>query len=1053
MKLRLLPLLACLFILPPSYAQSYSLEVEVVSEDIGILIGALGVVDLTGYSCTRLYVNMENTDDFMSSVSGDAVNPTYINTTTNFYHAVLGGQTPNGINSVLFPVYPDLAYDSWVTIGLDGVPNAAAGEAAVATVQSTSNPWATNFDLGGGIPGNNIAIDDDIGGAWYALNGDANGVAGDDLKVLVGQFTTTGELSGQLYCQVFINGEGSNEYRETFFIGGSAGCTDETACNFDPEATVDDDSCIFPETNLDCDGNCLNDADSDGICDEDEISGCTDELACNYDFTATDEDGSCEFATPGLDCDGNCLNDADSDGICDDDEIDGCTDIDACNFDTTATDDDGSCTFPDSGYDCSGNCLDDADGDGVCDGDEVAGCTDEMACNYDATATDNDGSCEFAADGLDCDGNCLEDADGDGVCDGDEIDGCTDETACNYDPTATDDNGSCDFAGDGLDCDGNCLEDADEDGVCDADEVPGCTDETACNYDTAATDDNGSCEFAAEGLDCDGNCLEDADEDGICDGDEIPGCTDASATNYDEGATDDDGSCEYGCSPEWGDPIVLPAVATVIAQITVGGENASTDDAVGAFINGELRGEADVVDYEGESFVSMTVYLSGGDEEVEFVLFNSDDCSECAIDGDLTVMGFGEEYGTFDAPLMLDADCDAGTLEVELMEGWNYVSTNLIPDNYAIASLFEDALDGSLLKVLGDDVFALGQSYTPGIPSVFNSLQMHSDAAGYVIKVDADGIWTSSGTALDAASTPLDLNEGWNIIGYVPQEAMPVEDALSSIEGLVGTVIDGQNGTVWNPSNPNEFNSLLDMEPGRSYWVRMLEAATLIYPEATDSDGSGMVMADLRSDDAAEAMTGWEVIRAPGAAALAAEIQVNEVAVDGEAYIGAFVGESCVAVRTVMPFGNMTAAQLAPMVSGICEVEFRLWVDGEVLISQDIMTMEGGDEFGQGGDILPIIRFHSETNAVSEMEGISSVKISPVPSDGDTWLDFELREPSQMRIAVHDARGAVIAVLKNGTMAPGQHRLHIDMTPWATGTYFVRGMGDAGTFSMPLIVR
>ena len=33
-----------------------------------------------------------------------------------------------------------------------------------------------------GAPGSNIVIDDAIGGAWYALNGDANGVAGSDLK-------------------------------------------------------------------------------------------------------------------------------------------------------------------------------------------------------------------------------------------------------------------------------------------------------------------------------------------------------------------------------------------------------------------------------------------------------------------------------------------------------------------------------------------------------------------------------------------------------------------------------------------------------------------------------------------------------------------------------------------------------------------------------------------------------------------------------------------------------------------------------------------------------
>ena len=198
--------------------EGYDLEVEVVSEDLGVIVGALGVTDLTGYSCTRLYVTMNNATDFMSSVSGDATNPTYVNTTGSFFHAELGGATPGGINPVLYGFYPDLPYDSWVTVGLEQSFNAGAGEAAVSVVQSGDNPWATNFDPGFGAAGASIAIDDAIGGAWYALNGDANGVAGDDLRVLVGQFTTAGDLSGQLYCQVFIEGDGANEFRDTFYF-------------------------------------------------------------------------------------------------------------------------------------------------------------------------------------------------------------------------------------------------------------------------------------------------------------------------------------------------------------------------------------------------------------------------------------------------------------------------------------------------------------------------------------------------------------------------------------------------------------------------------------------------------------------------------------------------------------------------------------------------------------------------------------------------------------------------------------------------------------------
>ncbi len=67
----------------------------------------------------------------------------------------------------------------------------------------------------------------------------------------------------------------------------------------------------------DCDGNCLADADGDGVCDEFEVAGCQDDMACNYDAEATDDDGSCEYAADGYDCDGNCLADADGDGVCD----------------------------------------------------------------------------------------------------------------------------------------------------------------------------------------------------------------------------------------------------------------------------------------------------------------------------------------------------------------------------------------------------------------------------------------------------------------------------------------------------------------------------------------------------------------------------------------------------------------------------------------------------------------------------------------------------------------------------------------------------------------
>ena len=82
-----------------------------------------------------------------------------------------------------------------------------------------------------------------------------------------------------------------------FFCLGDVipGCTDPEACNYNEEANFDSGTCIYPPTNRDCEGNCLNDENQDGICDEDEIAGCTDNTACNYNPLATEDDGSCQY--------------------------------------------------------------------------------------------------------------------------------------------------------------------------------------------------------------------------------------------------------------------------------------------------------------------------------------------------------------------------------------------------------------------------------------------------------------------------------------------------------------------------------------------------------------------------------------------------------------------------------------------------------------------------------------------------------------------------------------------------------------------------------------
>ena len=91
-------------------------------------------------------------------------------------------------------------------------------------------------------------------------------------------------------------------------ICDQAGCTNPWACNYDPNASVSDNTlCEYPEFGYDCAGNCIADTDGDGICDMFEVPGCTDMAACNFASTATDEDDTCFYPEPDEDCSGNSL--------------------------------------------------------------------------------------------------------------------------------------------------------------------------------------------------------------------------------------------------------------------------------------------------------------------------------------------------------------------------------------------------------------------------------------------------------------------------------------------------------------------------------------------------------------------------------------------------------------------------------------------------------------------------------------------------------------------------------------------------------------------------
>jgi len=82
-----------------------------------------------------------------------------------------------------------------------------------------------------------------------------------------------------------------------------------------------------------------------------------------------------------------------------------------------------------------------------------------------------------------------------------------------------------------------------------------------------------------------------------------------------------------------------------------------------------------------------------------------------------------------------------------------------------------------------------------------------------------------------AATTPLALDEGWNLVSYLPEMEITVAEALASIDGKYTAVLGFHDGGAvsYYTELPPEFNDLRCLRPGHGYWIKASEAVTLTY--------------------------------------------------------------------------------------------------------------------------------------------------------------------------------------------------------------------------------
>jgi hypothetical protein len=282
------------------------------------------------------------------------------------------------------------------------------------------------------------------------------------------------------------------------------------------------------------------------------------------------------------------------------------------------------------------------------------------------------------------------------------------------------------------------------------------------------------------------------------------------------------------------------------------------------------------------------------------------------------------------------------TQTLNLKAGWNLVSFYVEADDMTPATVFAPIQDKLLL------VKSLTELYDPSL-SVLNTLSSLSVKDGYWVKVSENVSLDVEGAVPSGAS--INVNTGWNLVGYPRSSGEGVVDELTSLGNTVVHIKDLGSSYDW--SLPSFLNTLSTMAPGSGYWLNVDADGTWTVGTLVEVSELRRSIAQTRSDHSPEEKVSqpWgEAIVYPnlGATVLAkVSIQGKPVAKGG--VVGVFVGNELRGIQDVVLHDGISYVTLNVNLNGAEAVSYRVWNPddhNEYLVS-GTMLLELGSMYGK----------------------------------------------------------------------------------------------------------
>ncbi|MBT3207502.1 MAG: PKD domain-containing protein [Bacteroidetes bacterium] len=366
--------------------------------------------------------------------------------------------------------------------------------------------------------------------------------------------------------------------------------------------------------------------------------------------------------------------------------------------------------------------------------------------------------------------------------------------------------------------------------------------------------------------------------------------------------------------------------------------------------------------------------------------------------------------------------------EIPLPIGWNIFSTNIVPFEATMDSLFADiSVNVELVKN------NIGQIFWPA----WNVNQIGSNIVGqgYQVKMNNTDTLVVTGLIIIPELTPISLAAGWNMIAYLRQLPAPIEIMIQPIVSDIDLVKDNFGQIYWPIWYVNQIG---DMLPGQGYQMRMFNANILTYPANTTSFSKSNIQIPLLYHFKNIQNTGSNMsLMIPN------QVWDKEPEIGSEIGIfsqngklvgaGVYIGENL----AISIWGN---DELSDEIDGLIQNEkfiIRIWNnESQNSMEEDILEIETwleGDEF-------------YKTNKISIVKKLSTIQLptfelfqnTPNPFSETTEISFYIPEEAFIEIELFNLLGEKILTVDANSYAAGNQSIVFDKKNLSSGVYFYR---------------